>query len=56
MYVEEEEAEYTIDDLVCWLFSKPAPIIIVTGRQGTGKTDFSLLMAEILLDLSLIHI
>jgi len=31
------------------LFSVPAPIIFITGRMGRGKTDFSLLIAEVAL-------
>ena len=40
-----EEAE----KIICELFKDQAPIVFVTGRHGTGKTDFSLLIAEILL-------
>ena len=31
------------------LFHYPAPVILVCGRMGTGKTDFSLLLAEMAL-------
>lgn len=38
-----------------YLFSKfPAPICIVTGRMGFGKTDFSLLIAEKLLERNIV--
>jgi len=37
--------------LIKWLFTKfPAPICFVTGRMGYGKTDFSLKIAETLLE------
>ena len=42
---ELEDAE----KVICKLFSYSAPIIFITGRFGFGKTDFSLLIAEILL-------
>ncbi|MCS7106204.1 MAG: hypothetical protein NZ942_02730 [Candidatus Aenigmarchaeota archaeon] len=47
----EAEAE----KVICNLFSYQAPIVFVTGRFGTGKTDFSLLIAEILLKNGVIH-
>jgi hypothetical protein len=40
-----EEAE----KIICDLFKYQAPIVFITGRFGSGKTDFSLLIAEILL-------
>ena len=42
---ELEDAE----KIICDLFSYQAPIVFITGRFGNGKTDFSLLIAEILL-------
>jgi hypothetical protein len=32
------------------IFEIPAPIVLICGRMGMGKTDFSLLLAELLLD------
>jgi len=42
-----------VDDpekVICRLFRDPAPIVFITGRHGRGKTDFGLLIAEILLE------
>jgi len=36
--------------IICELFRYDAPIVFITGRFGFGKTDFSLLIAEILLE------
>ena len=38
------------EDVICELFKYPAPIVLITGRMGSGKTDFALLVAEILLE------
>ena len=40
----------TPDRIICELFKIPAPIVFITGRFGSGKTDFALLIAEILLE------
>ena len=40
-----QEFRYLMEEL----FKYPAPIIIVEGRMGTGKTDFALFLAENLL-------
>jgi len=37
------------EKIICKLFSYHAPIVFITGRFGFGKTDFSLLIAEILI-------
>ena len=39
----------TPEQIICRLFNDPAPIVFITGRHGRGKTDFGLLIAEILL-------
>ena len=39
----------TPEQIICRLFRDPAPIVFITGRHGRGKTDFGLLIAEILL-------
>jgi len=44
-YVLHEEFEKEI----CDLFRYEAPIVFIVGRFGSGKTDFALLIAEILL-------
>jgi len=36
------------------LFSDPAPIIFITGHHGFGKTDFSLYLAEQLLNMGMV--
>jgi len=38
------------EDVICELFRYPAPIVLITGRMGSGKTDFALLIAEVLLE------
>ena len=38
------------DWLLEQIFEIPAPIVLICGRMGMGKTDFSLLLAELLLD------
>lgn len=43
--------------VITYLFSKfPAPICLVTGRMGSGKTDFSLLIAETLLKKNIVKL
>ena len=41
-----DEFRYVLEEL----FKQPAPIVIIEGRMGTGKTDFSLFLAECLLN------
>lgn len=42
-------------DVVKTIFSEPAPLIIIYGKKGTGKTDFSLLTAEVTQELGLVQ-
>lgn len=44
----------TATKLILELFRDVAPIIFVVGRHGRGKTDFALLIAELLFDHSVI--
>ena len=43
-----------LDEILAELFTKPAPIVFITGRFGYGKTDFALYIADRLLDMGLV--
>lgn len=47
----EDEFEKILKDH----FTDPAPIVFIIGRHGRGKTDFSLYIAEKLLEMGLVH-
>jgi len=43
------------EKIICNLFKYPAPIVFIIGRYDSGKTDFSLRIAETLLKNHLVH-
>lgn len=47
--LDESFSVFDAERVICSLFRYKAPIVFITGRFGFGKTDFSLLIAEILL-------
>ena len=44
------EFKYILEEL----FKQPAPIVVIEGRMGSGKTDFALFLAECLLNWGII--
>jgi len=50
-----EELDPSFVSLVKRLFKVPASIVLITGRMDSGKTDFALLLSEILLETRIIR-